>query len=77
MKLSAKYAHVLFSGTLSAIMVTVVSGTVVLVNQGLTPDFVQHWLKAFATAWPVAFLTALAVAPVVRRVVAKLTVPSE
>ncbi len=77
MKLPAKYSQVLFGCMLSAIMVTVASGTVVLVNQGLTPEFARQWLKGFATAWPVAFPTVLVVAPAVRRVVAKLTVPAE
>ena len=75
MKISTRYSNVLFGGMLSVIMVTVISGAVVLVTQGLNPDFPISWLKGFATAWPIAFPTVLIVAPLVRRVVAKLTVP--
>ena len=74
MKFSARYSNLLFGGMLSAIMVTVISGAVVLVTQGLGPNFVMSWAKGFATAWPIAFPTVLVVAPFVRRVVAKLTV---
>jgi hypothetical protein len=73
MKLSPRYGNLLFGGMLSAIMVTVISGAVVLVTQGLSADFPIRWLKGFATAWPVAFPTMLVVAPIVRRIVAKLT----
>lgn len=74
MKFSARYSNLLFGGMLSAIMVTVISGAVVLVTQGLGPNFAMSWAKGFATAWPIAFPTVLVVAPFVRRVVAKLTV---
>lgn len=75
MKLPARHSNLLFGGMLSAIMVTVISGAVVLVNQGLSLDFPMRWVKGFATAWPIAFPTVLVVAPFVRRVVAKLTAP--
>lgn len=73
MRIPARYSNVLFGGLLSIIMVTVISGAVVLVTQGFGPDFPAHWLKGFATAWPIAFPTALVVAPFVRKVVTKLT----
>lgn len=73
MKIPARYSNVLFGGLLSAIMVTIISGAVVLVTQGLDADFLIHWLKGFGTAWPIAFPAVLVVAPWVRKVVAKLT----
>jgi len=73
MRLPAKYGNLLFGGLLSSIMVTIISGTVVAVNQGLTPDFPHQWFNGFATAWPVAFPTVLVVAPRVRKLVARLT----
>ena len=57
---------------LSGIMVTIISGAVVLVTQGLTSDFPLRWAKGFATAWPIAFPTVLVVAPMVRKWVAKM-----
>jgi hypothetical protein len=73
MRIPARYSNVLFGGLLSMIMVTVISGAVVLVTQGFGPDFPAHWFKGFATAWPIAFPTVLVVAPFVRRAVTKLT----
>ena len=74
MKISTRYSNLLFGGMLSIIMVTAISGAVVFVTQGLGPDFLVYWFKGFATAWPIAFPTVLVVAPLVRKIVAKLTV---
>lgn len=74
MKIPARYSHVLFGGLLSVIMVTIISGTVLLISRGFGEGFFRDWLKGFATAWPVAFPTVLVVAPFVRRVVARVTV---
>ena len=73
MKISARYSNILFGGFLTIIMVTIISGTVVLVTRGYGPGFIAHWFKGFAIAWPVAFPTVLVVAPFVRKVVAKIT----
>lgn len=73
MKIPARYSNLLFGGLLSAIMVTVVSGAVVIVTQGIDADFLYHWFKGFATAWPIAFPTVVVVAPLVRKLVNKLT----
>ena len=73
MKISARYNNLLFGGLLSMIMVTIISGTVVLVTQGYGPGFTTHWFKGFVIAWPVAFPTVLVVAPFVRKMVAKIT----
>ncbi len=73
MKIPARYSNVLFGGMLSIIMVTIISGTVVLINQGYDANFFGRWFKGFCTAWPVAFPTVLVVAPFVRRVVARIT----
>ena len=53
--------------------VTIISGAVVLVTQGLNADFPVRWAKGFATAWPIAFPTVLVVAPMVRKWVARMT----
>lgn len=73
MKFHPRYSNLLFGGILSAIMVSIISGTVVLVTQGVHSGFLMHWAKGFATAWPIAFPTVLVVAPMVRKWVAKLT----
>jgi hypothetical protein len=74
MKIPARYSNVLFGGMLSVIMVSIISGTVVLINQGYGPEFFMRWFRGFITAWPIAFPTVLVVAPFVRRVVARITV---
>lgn len=74
MKFPARYSHLLFGALLSAIMVMIVSGTVVLVNSGFNHDFFARWFRGFGTAWPIAFPTVLIVAPLVRRVVARITI---
>ena len=73
MRFDPKYANLLFGAILSAIMVSVVSATVLIINQGLTPDFLSRWLKSFLSTWPIAFPTVLVVAPRVRRLVNWLT----
>lgn len=73
MLLPRKYAPVLFGMLLSGIMVSIVSASVLLLNQGLTPDFLLRWLRAFLSTWPIAFPTVLVVAPLVRRLVERLT----
>jgi len=73
MKIPARYSNLLFGGMLSMIMVTIISGAVLLVTQGVSADFLAHWLKGFATAWPIAFPTVLVVAPFVRRIMVRLT----
>lgn len=73
MKIPARYSNLLFGAILSIIMVTIISGAVVLVTEGFGPNFPAHWLKGFATAWPIAFPTVLVVAPWVRKLVTRMT----
>lgn len=75
MKIPARFAPILFSAVLSAIMVFVVSGYVLLSTQGLHDGLVSQWLSSALKAWPVAFPTVAVVAPLVRRLVATITVP--
>lgn len=78
MRIPARYSNLLFGAILSAIMVTVASGAVVLVTEGLGPEFPAHWFNGFVTAWPIAFPTVLVVAPWVRKIVARITaLPNE
>lgn len=73
MRIPSRFAPILFSALLSAIMVCIVSAFVLLVSQGLHAGFVAQWLKSCATTWPVAFPTVAVVAPLVRRWVARMT----
>ena len=73
MRISARHGNLFFGGMLSMIVVTIISGTVVFVTQGIGPYFLVQWFKGFATAWPIAFPTVLVVAPLVRRIVVTLS----
>jgi hypothetical protein len=72
-RIPVRFAPILFGAMLSAIMVSVVTAVVLLVNRGLAADFAVRWLKSFLTTWPIAFPTVLIVAPTVRRWVTYLT----
>jgi uncharacterized membrane protein (DUF441 family) len=73
MRISARYAPLLFSAFLSAIMVCIVSAFVLITTQGIHQGLPMQWLKSFATTWPIAFPTVAVVAPWVRGVVGKIT----
>lgn len=54
-------------------MVTIVSAFVILTTQGFQPGFFGQWARSCATTWPVAFVAVTLIAPVVRKVVARVT----
>ena len=69
----AKFAPLLFSFCLSIIMSCVVSGLATLNAAGLDDGFAALWLAAWYKSWIVAFPTILVVAPLTRRLVARLS----
>lgn len=73
MTIPARYAPILFGALLSMIMVAVVSAFVLAINQGLHHGFLAQWARSCMTTWPMAFATVTVVAPLVRRLVAKMT----
>lgn len=73
MRIPARFAPILFSAMLSAIMVCFVSAFVLAISQGINAGFPAQWLKSCITTWPVAFPTVAIVAPWVRRIVGNLT----
>jgi hypothetical protein len=73
LRLPARTAPVLFGLLLSGLMSFVVSGISTLNAAGPSPAFFGLWLEAWLTSWAVAFPTVLVVAPLVRRVVARVT----
>ncbi|MFZ6813665.1 DUF2798 domain-containing protein [Undibacterium sp. Rencai35W] len=75
-RIPARFAPILFGGMLSIIMVSIISAVVLVVNQGITPDFAIRWLKSFLSTWPIAFPTVLVIAPLVRKCVVYLTTDS-
>lgn len=73
MRLPTRFAPVLFGALLSAIMTCVVSAVVLVLNQGWSTDVLRAWPRSALTTWLVAFPTVLLVAPLVRRLVMKVT----
>ena len=73
MQIPARYAPLLFSALLSTIMVAIVSAFVLITTRGFQPDLAAQWGKSMLRTWPIAFPTVAVVAPLVRRLVARLT----
>jgi hypothetical protein len=73
----ARFAPVLFGLILSGLMSCIVSAIATLRAIGLPPDFVVTWMSSWALAWAVAFPTVLIVAPMTRKLVARLTAPPQ
>jgi hypothetical protein len=73
MLIPSKFAPEVFGAVLSAIMVTVVSGFVLATSQGLHPGLLSQWLRSCLTTWPIAFPTVTLIAPIVRRLVGRVT----
>lgn len=73
MHIPARFAPILFSALLSAIMVSIISAFVLTTTQGLHPGLPAQWIKSFVMTWPVAFPTVAIVAPMVRKIVGRVT----
>ena len=73
MRIPHRHAPIVFGAVLSAIMVTVVSAFVLIINDGFHAGFVAQWLKSCATTWVIAFPTVTLLAPRVRRFVEFVT----
>ena len=69
----ARFAPILFGFILSGLMSCIVSGIATLRALGPVPDFLGFWGASWLTSWGVAFPTVLVVAPLARRIVARLT----
>lgn len=73
MRIPVRFAPLLFGALLSAVMVAIVSGFVLLTTQGVHPGLPAQWLKSCVTTWPIAFPTVTVVAPWVRGIVGRVT----
>jgi hypothetical protein len=75
--ISAKYTPLVFAFFMSMMMAFIMSAILTFVNLGAVPDFISRWLHAFAVAWACAFPTVLLVAPIARKIVAKIVQPAQ
>ncbi|HCP80862.1 MAG TPA: DUF2798 domain-containing protein [Octadecabacter sp.] len=69
----ARYAPILFGFILSGFMSAMVSAIAVYRSLNVDSSFLATWFGAWMSSWIVAFPVVLVVAPVTRRLVAKLT----
>jgi hypothetical protein len=69
----ARYAPLLFGLILSGLMSCIVSGLSTFRAAGAEHGFFALWMGNWAVSWLIAFPTVLVVAPVTRRIVARLT----
>lgn len=74
MRIPARFAPIIFSALLSAIMVCIVSAFVLILSQGIHSGFTGQWIKSCITTWTVAFPTVAIVAPMVRSIVSRITI---
>jgi hypothetical protein len=68
-----RYSNILFSLFLSGMMSLLVSGITTLRTAPLDAAFVPGWLASWLASWAIAFPAVMIVAPVARRMVARLT----
>lgn len=61
-----------FALIMGVITTGIISFTVILVNIGLKPKFLQIWLKSWGLAYVVAVPTILIIAPFIQRLVDRL-----
>ncbi len=69
----ARFAPVLFGLILSGMMSCMVSGIATLRVLGFVDGFFGQWMTSWSFSWAVAFPVVLIVAPITRKLVAKMT----
>lgn len=67
-----RFQQPLFALLLSGVMSCIVSGIATLRSVGLTGEMPSLWMSAWWLSWAVAFPSILVLAPLVRRLVARL-----
>ncbi|MEM9637592.1 MAG: DUF2798 domain-containing protein [Pseudomonadota bacterium] len=71
----ARYQHILFGLILSGLMSFIVSGIATFRSLGWIDGVFLLWMANWLPSWLVAFPTVLLVAPITRRIVARLVRP--
>jgi Protein of unknown function (DUF2798) len=70
-KLPASRFHLVFSLSMGAIMVFIMTFVITTVNVGWPPNFLALWVKAFAVAYLVAVPVIYFTVPFARRITAR------
>jgi hypothetical protein len=71
-KLPKKRFHLVFSLLMGAMMISVMTLVITLINVGWVPDFLERWLRAFLIAYAVGVPVIYFLAPFARQLTAKL-----
>jgi hypothetical protein len=74
--LPARYGQLAFGVIVSGLMSFLVTGLATAKNVGVGAGFTDAWMAAWAFAWPIACAAILVLGPLVRRLVASITLPS-
>lgn len=69
-KLPHRYQAIVMPLVLSVLMSGIVSFVSTAIGNGIQPDILALWIRAWAFSWLVAFPSLLVVLPFVRRIVA-------
>lgn len=67
-----KKFHLVFSMVMGALMISIMTFVISMVNVGPSPDFLRIWGKAFLVAYVVGVPVIFFVAPVARRITGKI-----
>ncbi|MCF8210256.1 MAG: DUF2798 domain-containing protein [Rhodoferax sp.] len=67
-----KKFHLVFSCVMGAMMILVMTFVITMVNVGWGEHFIQTWLKAFVIAYVVGVPVIFFLAPIARKLTAKL-----
>lgn len=70
-KLPRNRFHLVFSLLMGAMMISLMTFVITLVNVGLTADFLGRWMRAFLVAYVVGVPVIYFLAPVARRLTAR------
>ena len=76
-KIPAKYGDILFKLLLTAIMGLIMSIAITFLNIGISEDFFEKWIIAFAGGFVISFPVVLIAVPIAKRIVAKAIVQSK
>ncbi len=66
-KIAYRYRTVLFALIMSASTALIVSGIIIFLRVHPQTCFIQVWLGAFITMWPIVFIAILIIAPAVNK----------
>lgn len=67
-----KKFHLVFSFVMGAIMISMMTFVITLINLGLVSNFLQVWLRVFAIAYVVGVPVIFFMAPVARRLTGRI-----